>query len=1641
MTLRLNDPQTRLEGFFPEFEHEPVSSFQEALAILNAKSGFSASEGAQPRYIGDTRGVDAYQPDGGNTVRKGSLFEQLVKAFIETDKAQSERFDRVWLWSEYPGRNGRPDIGIDLVAKEKDGGGFVAIQCKFYAPDKRISKDDIKSFVTAATTTEFAGGIFVSTTANWTRNVEDLLANRGDRPIVRWGPDTFEKSSIDWKEFSLTRPSVLAKNTGKRLRDYQQQALEDTLSGFEENERGKLIMACGSGKTFTALRIAERLVGTGGSVLFLTPSISLLSQSLIDWANDAETPLKALAVCSDPRAGRRRAGDEDMSPYDLSEPASTDWATLVSRFGRVDRSNYMTAVFSTYQSLDVVSEAQAQDKGLPEFDLIICDEAHRTTGASLTTDKAESGFRRIHDGDFIKGDKRLYMTATPRIYSDRAKRKANETNLTNPIASMDDKKLYGPEFHRLGFGRAVDMGILTPYKVVILDVDMQKAAIDLDDFLSAENTEEINMDDASRMVGCWNGLQKRGSYFPQDDLQPVKRAVAFSNQINQSKLFKTWFPEVAGLGDYTDGSASVRHVDGKQNALERAGHLAWLRDEPEPGECKILTNARCLTEGIDVPDLDAILFLHPRNSEIDVVQAVGRVMRKAEGKKFGYIVIPIANAPDVSPEVALRSGNYRAVWQIINALMAHDDRFEATVNQLALERSVKPKSIDIGNSGGDSNGTGGGEEGEQGELEALILECDKEMADAILSRVVDKYADPQYWAKWAQTIQKIAAGYEARIRGMLDNPRFGVRRQFAAFHSGIKQNLNSDVAEDDAIRMLSQHLITKPVFDAVFGDYPFTQRNPVSVAMQGMIDVLEGRGLDRETESLDNFYYDVRQKVRGITDLAAKQRVIAQLYEQFFKLATPETARLLGIVYTPVEVVDWIVRSVEDVLNRDFEASLSDEGVNVLDPFVGTGTFITRLIQSGIVSPNDLPRKYANELHASELNLLAYYIAASNIETTYHDAIDADRYQPFANIALTDTFEQYENSASQTSRFPELADNSERIRRQKDLDIRVIMGNPPWSSTNNRAYPFVDGRIAQAYRSARRKNALRDPYVRSIRLASDRIQEGENGGIVAFVTNGGFIDSNSFDGFRKAVANEFDTIYCYNLRGDARTSGERRQREGGGVFDSGSRAGVAILLLIKRGASEVATKRQPANIYYRDIGDYLDRDAKLDILRESRLSNTDWQTITPDQHHDWIDQRNAAFLELRPLAPPAPNAKDDGMVPIFEAQTLGLVTSRDAWCFSSSKCQLRSNIERSVAFYNTKVSEFQEIELTGSITQRAAEARNAIGKTPQDFHWSRENYRDLANGVRYSVSDANFRMATYRPFFKQHLFFKRELNNSIRDFPEIYPEPDADNLGIAVTREGTNDLLYALATSSIPDYHLTGDSAYIPRYRYVSSEAALRRGDGASKRRRVSNINRVAVQEFRKRYSNARISADDLFYYTYGVLHSQQWRETFAADLAKSPARIPMASSLADFRAFAKAGRELADLHVNYESVDPYPLDEIHADGWNANSENAYRVEKMRYAGNARNPDRTRILYNAGVTLAGIPDKAQEYRLGSRSALDWLIDRYRVTTHKASGITNDPNDWCAEVGDPRYILDLIKRVTTVSVRTVDIMNGLPELPI
>ncbi|HZL05223.1 MAG TPA: DEAD/DEAH box helicase family protein, partial [Coriobacteriia bacterium] len=983
---------------------------------------------------------------------KGDSFERLMLQFFKTDLLWSERFSDVWMWMDWPERHGRKDMGIDLVAKDRVTGEAVAVQCKFFDPGATLYKQHIDSFLSESGKHPFAQRVVVTTTDHWGPNAEAAIENQ-QIPVQRLRFMDLAESSIDWAQFDLSTPEVMELKDKKKLRPHQKLAMEKVREGFATGDRGKLIMACGTGKTFASLKIMEDLVKPGGMVLFLVPSISLLSQALREWSIEADVELRPFAVCSDTKVGKRTKAQlsEDISVTDLALPATTNPAILHARLADTSAgADMIRVVFSTYQSIGVVAEAQA--KGLPEFDLVICDEAHRTTGVTLVDDD-ESAFVRVHDGSFIRAAKRLYMTATPRIYDDASKAKGHQALAV--IASMDDERLYGPEFHRLGFGEAVSANLLTDYKVLVLAVDEKSVSRTFQAQMADENSE-LRLDDVAKIVGCWNGLAKRGqleSGFTGDP-EPMTRAVAFARSIKDSKKFAALFRGI--IADYIaqtgivddEGTVGdhpllcdVDHVDGTFNVLARSERLDWLKGGIEPGECRVLSNAKCLSEGVDVPALDAVMFLNPRKSVVDVVQSVGRVMRRAPGKKYGYIILPIGIPADMKPEDALKDNErYAVVWEVLQALRAHDERFDAMVNKIDLNRTADDRIQVIG--------VGGFEEGDRdGSSEAKLVQGELvfpdlgEWRDAIYAKIVQKVGSRRYWEDWAKDVAVIAEKHTTRIKALLEDPSLDVDAQFEAFLAGLRGNLNDSITRDDAIDMLSQHLVTKPVFDALFEDYSFAEHNPVSKVMQGMLDALEGQNLDAEVEPLERFYESVRLRAAGIDNAEGKQKIVNELYEKFFKTAFPKAAESLGIVYTPVEVVDFIIRSVEHLLREEFGASISDPGVHVLDPFTGTGTFIVRLLESGLIRPEDLLHKYTSELHANEILLLAYYIAAINIEATFHGIVtetDLDAgYVPFNGIVLTDTFQMTE--AGDTMDQVMFPANNARAEAQKNLDIRVII--------------------------------------------------------------------------------------------------------------------------------------------------------------------------------------------------------------------------------------------------------------------------------------------------------------------------------------------------------------------------------------------------------------------------------------------------------------------------------------------------------------------------------------------------------------------------------------------------------------------------
>ena len=1593
---------------------------------------------------------------------QGDLFERVIANYLRESPLYRDRIAEVWQWSEWARRKriDQTDVGIDLVIHTHEN-EYWAVQCKCYAEDHYLQKTDIDSFLSTAGQSwggvRFSLCLIIATTPRWSKHAEEALERR-QPPCIRLGlTDLAADEGVNWLTLLPGVRQRIEKPAKRNLKPHQIQAVDEVCAGFQKSDRGQLIMACGTGKTFTALKIAEKQIGNGGRVLFLVPSLALLSQTLREWSAHHEWEfMRSFAVCSDSKVGR---DNEDISAYDLVIPPTTDGKQLVKGLELPlpeGQKRAVQVVFATYHSIGVVHTAQ--QSGAEKFDLVICDEAHRTTGVELQGEDA-SYYTRVHDDNYLRAGKRLYMTATPRIYSETARQRAREKDVE--VFSMDDPAKYGVEFHRLDFSAAVTKDLLSDYKVLVLAINEEYASRAVQGLLATNG--EVNLDDAAKIIGCWNGLSKRideAEAAGITDLKPMRRAVAFTQSIKASKQVAGHFSAIveeyrqANPDDIAALECETKHVDGTQNALIRNQALQWLQDEPEDNSCHILSNVRCLSEGVDVPALDAVMFLNPRRSQVDVVQSVGRVMRKAEGKDYGYIILPICVGADSAPEEALnKNEKYQVVWSVLQALRAHDNRFNAEINRIDLNKQPSKQINVIGvgfGSGPEQNMVDDVEARPYLHSQMSIPLALEEWKNALLARVVLKCGDRRYWENWAKDVADIAGRNITRINTLVAGSEAGYRELFEEFMVELRQNLNPAVTEDDAIEMLAQHLITRPVFDALFENYSFIGNNPVSKTMQAMLELLDEKNLETEAASLEGFYESVRQRASGIDNAEGRQKVIIELYEKFFKTAFPKMAESLGIVYTPVEVVDFILDSTDALLKQEFGKGLTAENVHILDPFTGTGTFMTRLLRSQyLIGDEDLERKYRKELHANEIVLLAYYIAAVNIEETYHDRLAGKRrqmrqddtvdYEPFEGIVLTDTFQINERDGDMLEQiFPV---NSKRVLRQKDTPIRVVMGNPPYSAGQrsgndnnaNLRYSKLDESIAGSYALHSRatlKNSLYDSYIRAFRWAADRIGDE---GIVAYVTNGGWLDGNAMDGFRRCLADEFSSIYCFNLRGNARTSGEQRRREKDSVFGQGTRTAISILILVKN-----PLHKDECRIYYHDIGDYLNRKQKLETIKElGNVRQMDWRTIIPNAYYDWINQRDEAFLNYLPLGD-KDSKRNKGTVPtVFTLYSSGVKTNRDAWAYNFSKDSLVRNMRSTIVFYNEEVNRYRRA-CEGKHDEDKPEAQDFINYDSTRIHWDVANKNDLAKNITSNLNSDHIRHGMYRPYCKQWLYFDKQWNNRRYQQPSIFPKSDPPNLAICVSGIGASKNFSALMVNRVPDIQLMFNGQCFPRYRFTSAQAQGRQASlvlGEMEYQRLDNIPAGSVSQFQSHYRNKEIDADSIFYYVYGILHSPAYKTRYSADLKKMLPRIPYVNSITDFKSISEAGRQLAELHVGYEDVEPWPLI-IREDGAGVDVKDRFPVRKMRFGGSARQPDKSLIHYNPHVTIEGIPLTAYDYVVNGKSALEWVMERYQATTHKDSGITNDPNDWS---DDPRYILDLLQKVVRVSIDTVEIVNSLPVL--
>ncbi|EAF1689758.1 helicase, partial [Listeria monocytogenes] len=1535
-----------------------------------------------------------------NTVSKdvqrerGTLFEKLTLAYLKNEPTYKALYQNVWLLSEVPESYGIPkkDTGVDLVAEQKNG-DLVAIQAKFYT--NKVGKSEINSFVAELGKSYYQRGLIVSTMDDWNSNARETI-DQNEKGIEIIGLSDLRNSQIDWSQFNFERPENVVVKKPKKLRDYQQTAKENALAHFKENERGQLIMAPGTGKTFTSLKISEALSKDKAGpfkVLYLVPSIQLLTQTLRGWNNDTELTITSMAVTSDRDASRGTDGTEDIKASDIGYPATTSSKKILQNwhdFESLSKPTDMLVVFSTYQSIEVIGEAQKE--GFPEFDFIISDEAHRTTGAHEAAKEA-SAFSKVHSNNNVKGLKRMYQTATPKIYGESAKKNAKDKSIL--LSSMDDESKYGEVFFRMGFGQAVSRDILTDYKVMVLAVD--EAAIQKDMQRTLADPENgLNIDDVGRIVGIWNGMMRRNGYknpiknSPYDGA-PLERAIAFTRTIEESKKVSSQFEEVVNeyISEAIEDESihlSMRHADGQMNALQKGEVLDWLANPNKPAdEARIVSNVRFLTEGIDIPTLDAVIFLSPKKSQVDIVQAVGRIMRKAEGKDYGYIILPIVIPTGEKPETILDNNkNYETVWQVINALRSVDERFEAMIDKLNMAKPKQLKVIGVGSAPDQVNDKDKSIENTPVQTE-LEFEWDK-FEGAIFGKIVQKVGDRKYLENWSKDVAKIAERQINWIKNKLSDKKDPISLEFKKFVSSLQHNINESIDENQAAEMLSQHLITKPIFEALFSEYSFVNQNPVSQAMESIVSELEKAGFAKEQENLEPLYESVRMRAEGIEKAEDKQKIIVTLYDKFFKTAFKATTERLGIVFTPIEVVDFIVHSVDDVLKKHFGKSLASKDVHILDPFTGTGTFIVRTLtylkeqmDAGEISLADITRKFMNELHANEIVLLSYYIAAINIEATFDEINGKEEgYVPFEGIVLTDTFESTESEDILADDY--FGTNDERLKRQQEAPITAVIGNPPYSIGQNNVnkddksiqYPILQRSIQNTYAKnskGKAQNTLYDSYIQAFRWASDRLSTN---GVVAFVSNGSYINGLNTDGLRQSLYEEFNHLYIFNLRGDARTQGEQRRKESGNVFGGGSRTPIAISVLVKDGSDN-------HEVHYHDIGDYLTREDKLNILRDKEsILNIDWQTIVPDENNEWINQRDKNYLNFMTL---------DGE--IFNTRISGIGTKRDSWVINFNKIDLLYNVNKLISSYedSRKIS-FSSGEHSDAITDESK------------IKWSRGLWQYLDRNEQITFDSSKVISVMYRPFTKKYHYYDRGIVEYPGKFSNFH-----DNLMIFSTGRGISRDYSSLIVNEPVESALEDKGQGFCLYSLSDNE--------------LLNHQYNVIRQF-------GLSEEETFYYVYGVLNSREYRKRYANDLQKSLARIPLLKNKAKY---VEIGCKLADLHLNYENQPVWEGIEVEIIKPN------YRVKKMKHP---KKGVLDTIIYNESITIKNIPEKAYEYVVNGRPAIDWIIDQYQVKTDKKSGITDDPNEFS---DNPKYILNLLLSVITVSMRTLELIDELPEFEI
>lgn len=1552
-----------------------------------------------------------------DNVSKGKAFEYYTKSFIKKcislEKSIAE--DKIYLWKDFPYKS-TIDLGIDIVYEEERDGvsDFVGVQCKFKEKNTTLYADDLKTFLgllnsnfdVAGKKRRYSRGEIYTTSSNVSKNLTAMLKD--------FNPTTKLITYSDFCKypFDFTSDVENIKVVKKELRAYQKKAIEKITEGFLDTDRGKLIMACGTGKTLVAVKVVKNF--SEKSILYLLPSLSLVQQTLNVFSSDSDFKLEVGIVCSAKDIKTPSNDDEHLITKEdlicVTGLKPTTDVKEISRFIDKESKKRTKILFCTYQSLDKIYEAYKTNQDLRKLDLVICDEAHKTAG--VKEKEKISNFRLIQDKSKILYDKILFMTATPKIYGGKAKKQAENASSIETLFSMDNESVYGKVFFEYNFDKAIKDGFLTDYKVVILKI--KRSGLDKSKNGNVYFTKEFpfEFDKERNILDTENEQRSREGYhkvifdFLED--KGIKRALNFTGKVSESKDIKDTINQTEA-NKANKGNFEAYHLDGDNSIFQRKSGLDWLEKEEEDiKKIKIMSNAKLLTEGIDVPNIDCIIFSRPKSSTVDIVQAVGRAIRKSKNKQFGYIILPIIVPSDIDDKQALNSSQYKEIWKVLSALRSHDEALSLEIDKINF--NTKPEKIDVVEYEVDKHGNVTKIE-EDVETQTRFSGLDKDASfdtSLIYTKILDEVGDTDYWDAWTNLIVDLFKKLKDKIHTELTKDEI-FEKEFLEFIDFLKKTVKEDIDKETVEIMLCQHLISEPIFHSLFNDKDILSNIPIYKALEDVLSKLQTTKDELRSE-LKEFYETVEKRAKNITNFKGRQDFLNKVYDDFFRKIDKEVSKSDGVFYTRQDVVQFMIRISNDIFKKEFNKDIDSKEVLIIDPFVGTGNFIVNILDyfrnTLNTSKDDMAFKYTNDIFCNEINLLAYYIASVNIEYTYQEL--TQETNPFKNISFVDTFKTLEDTLQEQTPeftgdlFSTLNDtNTKRIETQKKVQFNFLITNPPYFRDKKGSYEKIDDKIESWYQKNNDKSknfmSLYDHYVRTFVCIQERL---DNDGVACVITNNSFIDNNTFYLFREHLQRNFYKVYHFDLKGAGRhLSKEEIKKQGGNVFGIMTRVGITILVKKKEYQDSVG------KVFLYSIKDYTKQEEKLKILENIRTLDDLKDTLkefSPVEQEEpykniWINQGNKeyhnSFVNL---------CSKDNTLSIFTRNSKGLKSNRETWVIDFSREQLETKAKKL-------------IEENNKIIKDSLEKHNS-----KDFVMNFENVP--AKEKLYFKEDKVIEIFT-KPFVKKWCYLEKKLFHSTYQTLNIFRK-EHQNIGICLTDKGHGDFSSVMSDINFNLALIKNTNVY-PLYFFTDDILD-------------SNINKGSLEYLKKIY-NKEITDKELFYYVYGITNSLEYKEVYENDLFRNDPKIPILKKVDDFLETSKIGQELSKLHLGYETLDPYQKIDTSLNEYDIVNREGFT--KLKY----NDIEKTSLKYNEHINIDNIPvDLFNKYLISGKNIVDHLIGYYKIQNKTDipyldnNKMFSNPNNFDTELKG-KYIYDLIQKGITLGIKTQKLLESIPKI--